>query len=391
MRKPARVLWLVDSLAADAGTERQIVNLGSRLNREKFHVQLATLETSSRDAGIAGKIELLNFPLPGRLLSPSGFLRLFRIAAYIRRHRIQIVQGFMFKSSLVAALLGVLCRGTVILSSRRNLGYYYTPAILFAMRLLNRYVTRVVANSEAAKQVAVEREVVSADKVDVLYNGVDMEVFQCAGHSGGEGAVALPEGKRIVGMVANYRPVKDIPLFLDAAALVARQIPDAVFLLVGSGSLQPGLEDQARRLDIADRVIFTAGRGQVQWYLQHMHIGCLSSLSEGFSNSILEYMAAGLPVVASDVGGNAEAIDEVQTGFLVRDRAPESFAAPILRLLRDEPLRVRMGGNGHAACRARFSMDTAVQELEAYYQALLETGAPPRRSGPRPKQAVLSG
>jgi len=371
---PARILWIIDSMAAEAGTEHQIFQLGSRLDCNLFDVKVATLESSSRDAHVAKSLKLVRFPL-GRLWSPAGLLQLLRIAAYICRHRIQVVHGFTFKSSVVAALAGILSRAPVVLTSRRNLGYYYTPRILSIVKRLNNHVTRVVANSEAAKNVAIKHENIQSSKVDVLYNGVDFNRFQAPASDAG--SVPLPAGKRLIGAVANYRSIKDLPLFLRAAVIVAREVPDTAFLLIGAGAAQSDLEKLAAKLGIADHVIFTGGKGSVAWYLQHMQVGCLSSVSEGFSNSILEYMAAGLPVVATDVGGNREAVVDGETGYLVTDRDAKSFAAPIIRLLNDETLRLRLGQNGQELCRQRFLLESAVSTLERYYHALIETGAPP--------------
>jgi L-malate glycosyltransferase len=198
--------------------------------------------------------------------------------------------------------------------------------------------------------------------VDVLYNGVDLERY-APGHS--EPAT--------IGIVANYRPVKDLDLFLRAARLVAAEVPEAVFLLAGQGPLRDQLGRLAEELGISGRVTFTDGRGEVPAHLRRMSIGCLSSQSEGFSNAILEYMAAGLPVIATDVGGNAEAIDYGVTGYLVRERTPEAFARPIVELLRDRNRRDEMGRRALERCRERFEIGGAIRRLEDYYSALIST------------------
>ena len=102
-----------------------------------------------------------------------------------------------------------------------------------------------------------------------------------------------------------------------------------------------------------------------------MCIGCLSSVSEGLSNSILEYMAAGLPVVATDAGGTGELIEDGRTGFLVRERTPEAFAAPVLRLLRDDAMRKRFGQAGLERCRRMFDVSVAVENTQTYYENLI--------------------
>jgi len=104
--------------------------------------------------------------------------------------------------------------------------------------------------------------------------------------------------------------------------------------------------------------------------LARMSVACLSSLSEGFSNAILEYMAVGLPVVATDVGGNREAVLDGETGFLVRERTPEAFARPLIALLEDDDLRLRMGASGMARCLSNFELGKTMRDLEDYYLAL---------------------
>jgi glycosyltransferase involved in cell wall biosynthesis len=275
----------------------------------------------------------------------------------------------MLKASIAGTLAGKLGGAPVILTSRRDLGYYYTPRTLGVMRLLNHITTRITANCNAARLAAAELEKVDAGKIDVLYNGVDLAAFRRGADE--QTAVPVPSDRKVVGIVANYRPVKDLPLFLKAAAVIAQEEPETVFLLAGAGILEGDLKELARSLGIADRTIFTCGRGAVPPYLHRMSVACLSSTSEGLSNSILEYMAAGLPVVATDVGGNRELIEDGGTGFLVRDRTPEAFAAPIMRLLRDDGMRARFGQAGFERCRRMFDIGVAVEKTANYYEALM--------------------
>jgi len=160
-------------------------------------------------------------------------------------------------------------------------------------------------------------------------------------------------------------------LFLRAARLVAEEIDDAVFLLVGQGELYQELCDLASTLGIRQRVFFTQGEGKVMDYLARMCIGCLTSFSEGFSNAIMEYMAAGLPAVAIDVGGNRDAIVDGETGYLVRERSPEAFAKPLIELLRNEELRAAMGAKGFQRCAENFEVGKTIEQLEEFYESLV--------------------
>jgi len=370
------VLWIVDSLVCKAGTEQQMLELGRLIDSSGVDVRLATFESTQPDYVLDVFPHPVAFPLE-RIWAPGGIRQLWRLAGYLRAERIDIVHCFMVKSGIAGVVAGALAGTPVVLTSRRDLGYYYTPNWLKIVRLLNRGVTRLAANCEAAKRVAAEAEGFDPSRIDVLYNGVDItrfrprsEVPEAADDSGGP---ALPAGCRVVGIVANYREVKDLPLFIRAAALLATQVPDAVFLLVGQGTLQPELEELAASLGLGGRIFFTGGVGSVPSLLRRMTIACLSSHSEGFSNSVLEYMATELPVVAMDVGGVGEAVVDGRTGLLIRERTPEAFAAGLLTLLKDPELAASMGRAGLEDCRGRFSLPVAVRVLETYYRGLKRT------------------
>ena len=253
--------------------------------------------------------------------------------------------------------MAVLADPKVVLVSRRSLGYDYNWRAVCISRVLTRYATRVLANSEAAKNAVSRNELVSTDRIDVLYNGVGSAPVQTTIRVSND--VPLPYGKPIVGIVANYRPVKDLPLFLRAAAIVARESFDAHFLLVGAGTQEEQLRQLADELGIGERTTFTAGRGSVESYLPRITIGCLTSKSEGFSNAILEYMASEIPVVATDVGGNQEAIVDGETGFLIGNRDPHEFAEAILSLLNNPAMCVRFGRRARARCEQMFNIEVA--------------------------------
>jgi glycosyltransferase involved in cell wall biosynthesis len=368
-----RLLWIAESVGLDAGTERQIRELSKRLDSSRFELHLVTFDGSqfpSAPACLRNSVALsLN-----RIWSIKGIAAVNRLARYVNAHQIDIVHGFMMKSSLVASAMAVMANPKVVLVSRRSLGYDYNWRALCISRMLTRFATRVLANSEAAKNAVSKNELVSSDRIDVLYNGVDLRRFRPRfGLADPLRAteVQLPYNRPIVGIVANYRPVKDLPLFLRAAAIVARESSHAHFLLVGAGTQEQQLRRMADELGIPERVTFTAGRGSVESYLPWITIGCLTSRSEGFSNAILEYMASEIPVVASDVGGNREAIVHGETGFLIGSRDPQAFAEAILYLLNNPAMCVRFGRRARARCEQMFNIEVAARDIEEYYQSLL--------------------
>lgn len=357
---PVRVLFVIDSIEEHAGTENQIVEWIRRVDRGRIQPYLCCLEDGERMRSLpdCGRIVL-----PFRRAASKEFLQqVWKLRAYINREKIDVVQGFLVKSTLLGVAAGRLSRCKVILTSRRNIGHGYTPFFLKVFGFLNSQTTRILANSEGARRAAETLESGAKGKVDVLYNGVDVSRFR----------LASGDGEPLVGMVANYRPVKDIPLFLKAARVVADHVPAARFLLVGRGSLLGELKELTASLGLTERVEFTDGQGRVEDHLTRMSVACLSSSAEGFSNAILEYMAAGLPVVATDVGGNGEAVQQGVTGYIVKERTADAFAAPIVTLLQDEARRREMGRAGRMRVEEEFDLPVSVRRHEDYWIKLVE-------------------
>ncbi|HUI83757.1 MAG TPA: glycosyltransferase [Candidatus Binatia bacterium] len=365
-----RVCLLSDTVGLDAGTERQVVETAKRLDSNRFGVHTCCLEDSPQLRTLEGICQIAVFPTPS-VNSWSGLVQLGRFRRYLRQNGIQIVHAYMNKTAAFA-VLSSLASDRIVITSRLNTGYWYTPLLRSMFRLLNLRTDGIMANSQEAKRIAVETEQLEPGRVQVVYQGVDMTKFSRGlGNPSACERLGIPRGSRIVGIVANLRPVKDHALFLRAAKLVAAAVNDAVFLLVGRGELYQELRGLAGELGIGERVFFTQGEGAVMDYLSRMCVGCLTSFSEGFSNAIIEYMAAGIPTVAIDVGGNRDAIVDGETGFLVRERSPEAVAGPIIALLRDEELRAVMGAKAFQRCAELFEVGKTISQLEQFYASLL--------------------
>lgn len=369
---PISVCLLSDTVGLDAGTERQVVETAKRLHKERFDVHVICLEDSPQLRSLEGVCNIAVFPTPS-VNSWSGLVQVRRFRQYLRQHRIQIAHAYMNKTATFAVLTS-LASDRIVITSRLNTGYWYTPRLRTMFRLLNLRTNAIMANSLEAKRIAVETEGLAPDRVRVVYQGVDMTKFSRGlGNPSACDSLGIPRNARVVGIVANLRPVKDHALFLRAAKIVAGEIPDAAFLLAGRGELYQELCNLASELGIRERVFFTQGEGNIMDYLARMSIGCLTSFSEGFSNAIMEYMGAGLPAVAIDVGGNRDAIIDGETGFLVADRSPEAFAKPLIKLLRDEDLRAGMGERGFQRCVDYFEVGKTIGQLEEFYESLVQS------------------
>jgi glycosyltransferase involved in cell wall biosynthesis len=275
---------------------------------------------------------------------------------------------------------GFLAGVKVRIAARRETNGMRSAAQQQAQRLAYSLAHQIVANSESVKQKLLE-EGVSGNRIMVVHNGLKLD--RVATPPSDSRAAALEEvlGREVpnsqnpsaqfVTIVANMRhEVKDYPMFLRVAQRVARILPDARFLLAGEGELRESLERMAAEFGIADRTFFLGRCEKIAELLSVSDVCVLSSKAEGFSNSILEYMAAGRPVVATDVGGAREAIVEGETGYTVRSGNDRVMASMVVSLLRDPAKAKAMGKRGRAVVEEKFSERALLEKTEALYESL---------------------
>ena len=231
---------------------------------------------------------------------------------------------------------------------------------------------KVLVNSEAVREHLQARRI-KGSRLELVYNGVDTERFDNS-----EDRASLRSNFRIrkdahvATLVANLRhEVKNIPMFLRAAEQVSSKTDDAVFVIAGEGELRQELESLADSLGITEQVLFIGRCDDVPGLLAASDVCCLTSSAEGFSNSILEYMAASRPVVATDVGGAAEAIVEGETGFLIDAADAAALAERILELFNDPDRATALGRAGRTRVEEKFSLDKQVTATLELYQGLL--------------------
>lgn len=362
-----RVCLVVDSLGPDAGTEKLVANLARSFDHNVIEAHLCCFEPSTRLAGLPPTVQTAVFPLSS-INSLRGIRGIWRFRRYLQENGIDVVHSFMNKSAIFSVIAAQGTNCSTVVTSRLNCGYWYTWRLAWMFRILNRFSTHILTNSAIAKNLTVEAERVSPDKITVFYPGVDLRRFSSSSGNPDKAArLGIPADAPVVGIVANFRPVKDLQLFLRAAAVIAGAVPRAAFLLVGQGALKASLQELARELGIADRVFFSAPDVPVVDYLARMSVACLSSESEGLPNAVLEYMAAGLPVVATDVGGISELVRNGFTGYLVDTRTPQAFAKPVIDLLQNDRLRRGMGQLGLDRARAEFDSSAAILRLQQFY------------------------
>ena len=372
------VLFIIDSFE-QGGSERQAMQLLTQLHASgKCRVHLACLQNRGSlraEADQLGIGEINEYALNS--FHDLNFVKqLRRLVHFIRENEIDVVHTHCFYTNIFgmtgAFLAGVRARVT----SKGETDGFRTPMQKRAERAAFRLSHRVIANCLVVQNQLIS-EGVSPSRIIQHYNGLDLERLKVRDGLRRKEALTefdLPSDRHYMSIVANLRnPVKDHPMFLRAAAQVRAAVPDAGFAIAGEGELMEGLRELAGQLGIQDDVFFLGRCDRVADLLFASDIGVLSSKAEGFANAILEYMAAGLPVVATDVGGAREAISEGETGFVVASGDDKQMAERIIELLND-PKRARaMGERGKSFVAERFSCDRHLQNTLELYDELLST------------------
>jgi glycosyltransferase involved in cell wall biosynthesis len=294
--------------------------------------------------------------------------------------RIDLLHTHDFYTNIFGMTAGLLAGVKVRVASRRETNGMRSRGQERAQRLAYSLAHQIVANAQSVKQKLIE-EGVKANGISVVHNGINVErVMTPRNVSREETLRALgvsDSSKRFVTIVANMRhEVKDYSMFLRAAQRVSKALPEVAFLLAGEGQLQESLKLLAEQLEIRDSTFFLGRSENVGELLSVSDVCVLSSKAEGFSNSILEYMAAGRPVVATDVGGAKEAIVENETGYTVPSGNDELMAERIVSLLRDPAKARLMGEQGRRVVSEKFSSQALLRNTEGLYERLLSVSQP---------------
>ena len=367
-----RVLFVIDELDI-GGTEQQILELARRIDRTRFEPMVCCFRHGTK----ARELEALGVRVlhePKNLKADPGLI--VRLARRMRQERIDLVQTYLWTANTWARLAARMAGIRHVVASERNVDIWEEPYKRVIGRWLARSTDRIIANSEAVRQYLIERGRLSPDKVVTVYNGVNFDRFRSTCDTSIRRAeIGLPEGAVLAGVVARVEPAKDHATLLQALALISRRLPQLHLVVVGGGSEVGRLKASARELGIGEHVHFTGPRADAAEWLQSRDISVLSSVKEGLSNTVLESMAAGRAMVATDVGGNAEVIVEGETGFLVPPRDPAAFGEALARLALSPDLMARFGRAGRKRVHTVFSVSRMVARTEALYLELAAQGA----------------
>lgn len=371
-----KVFFLVDSLNV-GGTETQAVELATRLSPERYEVTLGCLRARGPllDKLAGSSVSVREFYPKGGFDSFHGLYQMLRLAVFLRRGRFRIVHAHDLYSNFMAIPAAVIARVPVIISSQRDLGHldFYKTKRRIWLRRLQNFSTVVLTNANGVRDAVLAENHFAASKLRVIYNGVDLDRFKQSSRDRAWLAPGGPQGKWIVLVGNMHSDVKGHPTLIAAAEAVTREFPGTRFVLVGDGAMRKTFEQDVIRRGIEKNFMFLGRRDDVARILGSCDIAVLPSRAEGLPNAILEYMAAGLPTVASRVGGNAEIVQDGRTGLLVQPGDPAALAGALLRLLRDPELAVTLAREGRDYVASEFGFQRMIEKTEQLYTELLRS------------------
>jgi len=372
------VLFVIRSLGI-GGAERQLQLLVERLQACAHRCHVFSLESGGplkvwfEDLGVpvfSGGLKIGDVAnAPWKLLLAEG-----RLLETIRCVKPSVIHSFLPLTTFMGALSGRLARIPMVITGRRAMGTHQEryPVLRHLDAMANRLSHRVTVNSWAVWHDTVRRDKIDPSKLVLIYNAVNIAPFETAQllRDSARRNLGIRADAKVMITIANLIPYKGHLDLIGAAVQVIRRFPDAVFLLVGEDrGIQKELEQRVSRLGIDQSMRFLGRRNDIPELLAASDISVLSSHEEGFSNVILEAMAAGLPVVATDVGGNREAVVDGVTGWLARPRDPKALAEKILDLLNDEKKAVAWGRRGQQRVKKHFTIDRMVEAYVGIYAA----------------------
>ena len=370
------------TLFAIGGTERHVASLADGLDPSRFEHEFGCLRRSGEFlAQIEARGLTVNEYAVARLYGPHALAQQLRFARHLRRRRIQIMHSYNFYPNVFAIPAARLARTPVVLASIRDTGAHLTPRQRRVQRLSCRLADHILVNAEAVREWLTD-EGYNPARISVIRNGLDLSRFPPGADDPAlRRELGVPDGAPLIAVLSRLSRLKGVEDFLEAAADVSARFEQARFLVIG-GNIDPDgnayrdeLEARAAALGLQQRVIFTGFRLDVPRLLSAVTVSVLPSLSEGLSNTILESMAAGAPVVATRVGGSAEALDDGVDGLLVPPRDPAALSRAITWVLEHPEEARELGRRARARVADEFSLQRMIRETECLYARLLEQPA----------------
>jgi glycosyltransferase involved in cell wall biosynthesis len=373
---PIPVVELITDLNF-GGAQTSLQNFLRHIDCRTFSPFVVTLRNGNTI--LANQIQSLQIPVIDLNIDPKFRIdRILRLYYILKQNKIAILHTWLYHANLVGRLAGRAAKVPVIITSRHNInigGYFREQVNRFTSPLDDQ----VIAVSEYVREIEIARSRVEPNKVVKIYNGVDISSFSgtdLLDQNPIRHEFKISSGAPLLGSIGRLHPQKGYSYLIESMGIILDQYPEAKLLIVGTGELENEIKSQVNRMGLSQSIIFTGIRADIPSILAALDIFILSSLWEGHPIVILEAMAAGVPVVATAVGGTPEIITAGETGILVQPRDPEGLSDAVMRLISNRELRTQIAQAGKKRALDFFTVENMTRRIESLYLLLLKQKNP---------------
>ncbi len=377
MADKINILYMIDHFHMAGGTETHLTHLVRNLNKERFNASVVVFDFA--DNPLAKKIYESGIPIIHmqvlRYYTYNAFKKAISLSKFIKNKNIDIVQTFHFKSDFYGAIVAKLSGVKHIISSKRDTGDLKSKWHFFLNRRVKKIFQGVIAVANAVGEEVALMEHIPHNKITTIYNGVNLDRFSVPDEydkNKTRKSLGLNKNDFIVGTVAWFRPEKNYNVFFKAIEKVCKSINELRVIAVGGGQQLEYFKNYISNIGLADRIVFTGPTDDVTRYLKVLDVACLvPGRNEGFSNSVLEKMSMGLPIIVTDVGGNAEAVIDGFNGLVIPPDDSEALSEAIIGLYQYPEKRKKMGLRSRQRVEEYFTIQKMVQRHEEYYEYIM--------------------
>lgn len=371
------ILFIIDYFHRTGGTEKHLAQLVAGLPAAEFRCSVVVFDLGANpllDGLRARGVPIISLPVT-REYVPNALVQGWRLSRLIRRNRYKIIQTMHQKSDSYGAIIARMSGCRHIVSSKRDTGELRKAWHIFINRRLWSLFERCIVVANAVGSAVTASVGLPANRVVTIYNGVDISRFRVPGaderRQARERLGFADAGDFVVGMVAGFRPEKNHEMFFAALREVLPQVSTLRVLAVGAGPNLARFRDELAATPLGERTTFAGAVDDVVPFLWAMDVACLTPGSnEGFSNAVLEQMAVGLPVVVTDVGGNAEAIVDGESGRVIPAFDSAALVRVLIALYRNPDVRAALGMAARLRVEERFSLERMCAEHARLYRSL---------------------
>lgn len=360
-----RLMQITHDLAI-GGLQQVVVNICRTINRDKFDVSVLCLRELGEFVPEIENMGIKVFFLPQK--AGTDYFSFLKVAKILRHERINVIHTHNTQPFIDGTIGALLSGVKTIIHTDHARNFPDKRRYMIAEWLMSHFAHKVVGVSDHTSNNLVKYEHISQKKIATIVNGIDESKYDISVDKDKKRTeLMIPQKGPVIGLGVRLSEQKGITYLLQAMPAVVKQFPDISLVIAGRGALENSLKEETRFLGIAEHVFFVGPRLDMPELLKLFDLYVLPSLWEGLPMVLLEAMAAGCPVVATDVGGVSKVIEDKQNGLLVAPRNPEQLAVAVIRLLADEQLRKEYTLKGLQKFKEKFSAEIMTKQYESIY------------------------